>query len=140
RVGDAASRRLTGALALPYGDMATGADLLLHGDRLLVLLRNPVVMADGPVEPAAPAFRVLLVDLPGPPRLLTALTVDGTYVDGRQVGGTVRLVVESGPRLRFVYPAGVHTVAAAAAANRRVVQRPTPAAWLPRSPAASAGR
>jgi hypothetical protein len=159
RVVDAASRQLTGALWLPPGDAesqhkAEPAGLLLDGDRALVLFnrlyRYPV---DGPVGtvPSAPeppvrrdpaavgpgpvlvvGSQLLLVDLTGSPRLLARLSLDGDYVDARQVGSTVRVVARSSPRLGFVYPDGTRPPGAAAAANRRVVQRSTQDDWLPR--------
>jgi hypothetical protein len=157
RVIDAASRQVTGTLPLPAGDPAPrwpyrgGVELLLSGDRALLLLAEPAYPYPLPAEdvavgaPAgAPAelrgLRLLLVDLAGPPRLLSQLTVDGQYVDARQVGATVRVVVRSGPRLRFVYPDGRRSESAAAAENRRVVARSTPADWLPPYELDRAGR
>ena len=149
RVIDAASRQVTGTLPLPTGDTAprwpyrtAGVDLLLHGDRALVLLPSrayypgPIIdeMPGRPApEPATvDGARLLLVDLVGQPRLVAKLTLDGQYVDARQVGGTVRMVVRSSPRLRFVYPDGRRSEPAAKAANRSVVTRSTAADWLPR--------
>jgi hypothetical protein len=153
RVFDAASRQQTGALPLPFGDgdrvpYPQAAVLLLHGDRALVLSAPPVYRdpvggpvpagpgapapATGPVPATVDGSWLLLVDLSGPPRLLGRLAVDGQYLDARQVGGTVRVVARSGPRLRFGYPDGNRPTSTVAAENRKVVQRSTPADWLPR--------
>jgi hypothetical protein len=164
RVVDAASRQVTGTLRLPVGDLAPrwphrGAELLLSGDRALVLLSQPgypypvpagdvAVGAPAPAPAPAPAsasastrgLRLLLVDLAGQPRLLSQLTVDGQYVDARQVGATVRVVVRSGPRLAFRYPDGRLSESAAVAANRQVVVRSAAADWLPTYELERAGR
>ena len=149
RVVDAATRRVTGSLDLPglggpgRGWYGSGGDLLLHGDRALVLLsaqpwlseRMPADAGPEPVPPVAEPIgpRLLVVDLSGPrPAVLSRITLDGEYVDARQVGGTVRVVARSGPRLRFGWPYSGRGEAAALRANRRVVRESTVDDWLPR--------
>ena len=128
RVLDLASRRVTVVSGIPAGEPT---QLLLHGDRALVVV--PFGAGGWPRPPDRPAgARFLLVDLTGAGRILDSLTVDGMFVDARQVGGVARLVVRSGPRLRFVQPDGRRSPDAARTENRRVVARSSVEDWLPR--------
>ena len=86
--------------------------------------------ADLPARPDG--ARLVLVDLTGSGRVLETLTVDGAYLDARQVGAVARVVVRSGPRLRFVQPDGRRSDAAARRQNRRVVEESSIDDWLPR--------
>ncbi len=125
RVVDLADRRVTTVPGLPSGPMS---QLLLHGDRALVVV--PYGGGDRAGGPAGARF--VLVDLTGAGRVLETLTVDGAYVDGRQVGGVARLVVRSGPRLTFVQPHERLSPDAAQRENRRIVARSAIDDWLPR--------
>ena len=125
RVVDLADRRVTTVPGLPSGPMS---QLLLHGDRALVVV--PYGGGDRAGGPAGARF--VLVDLTGAGRVLETLTVDGAYVDGRQVGGVARLVVRSGPRLTFVQPRERLSPDAAQRENRRIVARSAIDDWLPR--------
>jgi uncharacterized secreted protein with C-terminal beta-propeller domain len=108
-VVDAASHRVTGELPLPGGSVAP-AELLLRGDRALVLFpssADPVPMTWGELRPFT-SSEVVLVDLSGRrPRLAGTLTFDGSPIDARQVGGEVRLVVRSTPRVAVEDPAAI---------------------------------
>jgi uncharacterized secreted protein with C-terminal beta-propeller domain len=120
---DAKSRQVTGVL--PLSDGGSDGNLLLFGDRLLVLLPySSVEGIDGP--------RLLLVDLAGgTPRIRSSYAVDGRLLDARQVGSTVRVVVRSEPRLP--YPAGANPGARPWQDELRdVVDRAGPDEWLPR--------
>jgi hypothetical protein len=137
RVVDLASRRVTAALDLPDGP----AELLLHGDRALVVIPQSAggwkAELPGRPGPAGPegrpdGARFVLVDLAGAGRVLETLTVDGSYLDARQVGAVARVVVRSGPRLRFVHPADRRSSSAAREQNLRVVARSSIDDWLPR--------
>jgi hypothetical protein len=112
-VVDAASRQLTGTLALESAVSPT--NLLLFGDRALLFL--PWGTAGGIAGP-----RLTLVDLSaGTPTVVSGFVIDGELVDARLVGGTVRVVTRSGPRL--AYP-GKDPAAA--------TDRAGPDQWLPR--------
>jgi len=145
RVVDLASRRLTGTLELKDGPVQ---HLLLHGDRALLIapwytavrdggVRSEPLAGDGGVTadiaiaPAQAGSRLVLVDLTGRPRLLSTLSVDGAYVDARQVGGIARVVVRSWPRLRFEHPDRTGSENSAVEANRRIVERSRIEDWLP---------
>jgi hypothetical protein len=102
--------------SLPLGRSAHGGELLVQGDRVVVLLPGGHSGSPGPAEVApmpgrsssstAPAYgsagtEVLLVDVsdPADPRLLESLEIDGRYLSARQSGGVVRLVTSSVPAL-----------------------------------------
>ncbi|MGH8776831.1 MAG: beta-propeller domain-containing protein [Jiangellaceae bacterium] len=143
RVVDAESRRLTGTL--PLSDAENGqwwADqMLLSGDRALVMgsaaipFADPALTSDRDIAAStfAPAgSRIVLVDISGEPRVLSDLQLDGWYVDARQVGSVVRLVVQSGPRLAWTYPDQGRSEDEALAANRTLLAESTIEDWLPR--------
>jgi Beta propeller domain len=132
RVVDLASRRVTASLGLPDGP---AEHLLLHGDRALVVVPHSAdTWRSSPVEPPVrpDGARFVLVDLTGAGRVLDTLTVDGSYVDARQVGGVARVVVRSGPRLRFAHPDGRRSSSEARQQNLRVVAESSIDDWLPR--------
>ncbi|MFG3685021.1 beta-propeller domain-containing protein [Micromonospora sp. NPDC047740] len=156
---DPAARRLTGELELvPGADGFGGAEdsLLLQGDRALVLLREgwawtakPAAAAGGRTAPAdgrpVPTSedlvgpRLIMVDLSGAPKIIGEYRIDGSLVDARQVGTTVRVVVRSAPRLAFPYREKV-TDAQRTAANRETIDNATADDWLPRYEITAGGR
>ncbi|MCI4063338.1 beta-propeller domain-containing protein [Micromonospora sp. R77] len=139
RVVDPATRRQTGRLDLVDGQPGRWwpeANLLLHGDRALVLLRpgapeagpdqaGPVRRADRPDGP-----RLLLVDLTGPPTVVGTYRIRGSLLDARQTGATARVVVRSQPRFSFPYDER-RDKTARTAANRAVIAKAGLDAWLP---------
>ncbi|HZN76568.1 MAG TPA: beta-propeller domain-containing protein [Micromonosporaceae bacterium] len=152
RVIDASAKQVTGSLDLRQDRndplIWSGADLLLAGDRALVLInggyfvqRPGVIIDDGPVaDPAQFAGpRLLLVDLAGSPRVIGSYTVDGNLVDARQVGATVRVVVRSFPRVQFPYNDKL-TDAQRLAANKAIIDKAGPDEWLPRYSTTTGGR
>jgi hypothetical protein len=141
RVVDVASHAQTAAVPLENG---YATQFLLAGDRALVVAGGGAVASDGvavaPREPApkpAPsdtygyASTLTLVDLTGTGKVLGTLSLDGVYLDARQVGGVAHVVVRSVPRLAFTYPEYDASPAKATRANRDVVARSTIADWLP---------
>jgi len=116
-VVDAASRQLTGTLALESA--AEPTNLLLYGDKALVFL--PWGTAGGIVGP-----RLLLVDLASrTPTVAGGFLIDGQLVDARQVGSVVRVVTRSAPRIPVVENGGI--------------DRAGPDEWLPRYEVFGAG-
>ena len=83
-----------------------------------------------PGELAGP--RLLLVELAGGPRILGSLTVDGAYLDARQIGAVARVVVQSAPRVPYRYPTGPDDQRKAEQDNRATLARSTAEDWLPR--------
>ncbi|MFY1674279.1 beta-propeller domain-containing protein [Plantactinospora sp. WMMB334] len=157
RVVDTASRRLTGTLRLdsdPNVGWAPATDLLLHGDRALVLvaghgMMEPAVARRAPRPAVPPADeqgiagpRLILVGLSGAPRILGEYRIDGALVDARQVGRTARVVVRSAPRIDFPMNKGAGPVDEKKnlAANRKIVDQTPIDAWLPRYRTSTGGQ
>ncbi|HEX2361222.1 MAG TPA: beta-propeller domain-containing protein [Jiangellaceae bacterium] len=140
RVVDAEKRQLIGTLPLsdPAGTWYA-EHLLLSGDRALILgYGNTEIGRGSSVRDAiadlsfAPeGSRLVLVDISGEPRIVSELDLEGSYVDARQVDSVARIVVRSGPRLAWTYPAEPGAQVDALAANRDVVARSTIDDWLP---------
>ena len=97
--------RIAGSLKL----RRSGGDLLLHGQRLLVIQSASPPIAAEPVAGGAPRLAVAPVsgqtvitevDVRDPAALKVArtLTLDGQYVNARQNGATARVVLSSTPR------------------------------------------
>jgi uncharacterized secreted protein with C-terminal beta-propeller domain len=136
--------RLAGSLKLD----TWGMQLLLSGDRLMVISAGgPVMMpmvregapggAAPPYQPGGPQTTVQVVDVsnPGAIRVVGKLSLDGQYVDGRQIDGVARLVVQRpNPAIPFAYPQDGTPAAmnSALAANRAAVSRATTTQWIPR--------
>ncbi|MEO5577308.1 MAG: beta-propeller domain-containing protein [Gaiellaceae bacterium] len=132
--------RLLDSLAL---DPALTHELLLHGDRLLVLSRGgfwieplPAIAARmAPYTPASSVLAEIDVSVPARLRLVRTLTLDGSYVAARLVGSSARIVAASQvpAALPFTQPADGSKAAIAAASkrNRAVVAGSRIARWLP---------
>ena len=165
RVIDAASRTVAGRLnlatALGYQPANAGdisyqpVNLLLNGDHALLLIDNGGVMSGAPAPTdGAPqsAFGplLLLVDLAGPPRVLSSYRIEGTLMDAREIGSVARVVISSQPQLYFPAQQGVAQAATAqagaspgpaqpssassarlVAANRAIIAHAGLDAWLP---------
>lgn len=135
RVIDPATRKVTHTLGLPGGDRFSEGELLLSGDRALVLSRHARMI---PLDPPSPGqrplpaprqtMRLTLVDLSGAPKVVGAMTSGTDYLDARQTGSTVRVVVRSRPRIDF--PGG-NDAKESVAANRDAVLAAPLDAWLP---------
>ncbi|MFB9833966.1 beta-propeller domain-containing protein [Actinoallomurus acaciae] len=144
-VVDAASRRQTGSLDLRDGGAWSAGELMLYGDRALVVLRPAITFArggivDGPVgAPGTTGPRLALVDLRGAPRVVSSMRIDGSYVDARRTGPTARIIVRSAPEITFPQRHGGGD-ADATAANRKAVQSAPLDAWLPRYSVTRGGR
>jgi uncharacterized secreted protein with C-terminal beta-propeller domain len=118
-------------------------ELLLHGDRLLVLSRGgfwiePLPATAARIAPYGPAGSELAeIDVSNPSRLrlVRTLELDGSYVAARLVGSAVRVVASAQvpSELPFVAPKDATKEAQAAAArrNRAVVAGSRAKSWLP---------
>jgi hypothetical protein len=139
KVLDVASRKLTGTLDMP--DFAV-SQMLIAGDRALLVAAQNNVAYDMPTprrKPVPPidsgmgiGSRLVLVDLVGTPKILGTLSIDGGYVDARQVGNVARVVVRSQPQLRFVYPNGTRSSTSTLQENREIALKSRIDDWLPR--------
>jgi uncharacterized secreted protein with C-terminal beta-propeller domain len=143
RVTDVASHEVTGSLDLSMYSGADAAQLLMSGDRVLVLLGGqysggyygggPMIDSIAPYpQPSTASSGYLLVDLSGSqPSVVSTLHAKGGFVDARMVDGTVRLVVQSAPRIQFPVPGGNASAKEQLARNREAVAHTPLSAWLP---------
>jgi uncharacterized secreted protein with C-terminal beta-propeller domain len=138
RVVDAATHRITGRLDLGIYAGAESAQLLMSGDRLLVILGNQVSYYGGGIaydyaypQVATGGSTFLLIDLAAQPTIVSTMHSNGGYVDARMIGGTVRLVVQSTPKLSFPVLPGNKSDRQRTAHNRDVVRHAPLSAWLP---------
>jgi hypothetical protein len=139
RVVDAAGHKIAGSLDLNAYAGAGNAQLLLAGDRALVLLGGPARPDAGPpvFTPRMPyepgpgnGSTYLLIDLTGAPTVISTLHTSGGYVDARLIGGVARVVVADPVRIAFPQ-AQQGTAAQRRAAGRRIVQHAPLTAWQP---------
>lgn len=146
RVADPTTNRFTGRLDLNDGPNQrhwARHDLLLAGDHAMVLTdAAPMVLPAaglGREDIAVPqpgsnlpaATRLHLVDLSGPPRLLSTYDINGRTLDARQTGSTVRVVVQSHPQVTFPELPATADDATREEANRAAVAAAGIEAWLP---------
>ncbi|MBG0813567.1 beta-propeller domain-containing protein [Planomonospora sp. ID82291] len=134
RVVDAATRKVTGTLRLVDAEQAWApADLLVSGDRALVLFSGGGIIPYGAMAKIAPSPgpRYVLVDLSGEPKAIGSITPNGSHVDARMVGSTVRLVVRSQPVLTFPDAGPDATDAERTRRNVEAVKAAPVEAWLP---------
>jgi hypothetical protein len=129
RVIDPVTRAETGKLNL--GDEATGAaQVLLSGDRALVLISNPgYAVLERRIRPLGGRPEVLLVDLSGAPRLISRYRGEGTLVDARQNGSVARVVLSSTPKIRL--PLAGDSTEGLLQQNRKAIGAAPLDAWLP---------
>ncbi|MEU0567769.1 beta-propeller domain-containing protein [Nonomuraea sp. NPDC005983] len=132
RIIDTATRKVTASLDLTkQGEPDyTPADLLVSGDRALVLFQGGNAM----YKTFAPQgeTRYVLVDLAGEPKVIGTVKPQGSYVDARMVGSTVRIVTRSQPDIEF--PPAKENAADPERVkfNQDVVRRAPIDAWLPK--------
>jgi hypothetical protein len=140
RVLDVATHTQTAAIHLDGG---SATQLLIAGDRALVMTTRSIAydvpgIAPGekgpvpaPTDTVPYGSQLALLDLTGAGKVLGTLSIDGNYLDARQIGDVARVVVRSAPRLEFRYPTSDDTVASLVA-NKDVVADSTIQDWLPR--------
>ncbi|RCG24461.1 hypothetical protein DQ384_32955 [Sphaerisporangium album] len=133
RVVDAASKKVTGTLRLvPKEQSWAPGDLLVHGDRALVMFNGGDVIPLGAVakRPATSGPKYMLVDLKEL-KVLGSITPQGTHVDARMVGSTVRLVVRSQPDIAFPESRPDQKEDELTRRNQDIVRKAPIEAWLP---------
>lgn len=127
------------AATLPLPDDAFDAELLLHGDDLLILstggfggpIRGDRVMAFPPTRTTV--TRVDVAD-PADPEVLGSIRIEGAYRSARMIDGTVRVVTLSDPSgLTFVQPedGGLSAEQEATEENRRILTESAVDDWIP---------
>jgi uncharacterized secreted protein with C-terminal beta-propeller domain len=148
RVVDARTREATGTLDLSAYAGADGAQLMMSGNRVLVVLaesttyyrgRSMPARIDAPYPTSQPGSTYLLVDIADKPKIVSMLHPKAGYVDARLVGGTVRLVVQSAPRIAFPQPATSQSGERRVAQDRDAIKRAPLSAWLPSYDVTSGG-
>jgi uncharacterized secreted protein with C-terminal beta-propeller domain len=100
----------------PLGQQTWGTELLVDGDRVLVLaphggMWGPAMSSRSmPAGQHGNAMSVLLFDLSDPrkPRLLESMQLEGRYLSARLSDGAVRLVTSSYPTPESAQPAAPH--------------------------------
>ncbi len=132
-------------------DQEWGNELLLDGDRLLVLATahldggfpgRPIPMVDdvagsrmiAPMGTPTTVLTMVDVSDPAAMRETDTLTLDGSYLSARLVEGTARVVVRAEPTgLPFVFPegGGLRAEEEATERNREIIRQSTPENWLP---------
>ncbi len=139
-----AEPELLSTTAVTDTDQGYGGELLLSGDRAVVLIsswRNNPGSADsryGYYGGGDPLTTAVLVDLATPekPVVLERLQLEGTYLSARLADGRVRLVTSSTPRLEATYPTGQQTPAdqkKSLRANQRTAEEISLLEVLPRA-------
>ncbi len=123
-----------------------GSELLLRGDRLLVLstayrgpqpvpLGRPALVEPGdPYGVTATTLRLYDIANPDAPTLLETVELDGQYRSARLIGDTARVVVQTGPHdLVFGYPqdSSREALIASAEHNRAVIDAAPIESWVP---------
>jgi hypothetical protein len=106
---DANRHRLAGSLSL--GSKGNDAQLLLRGHRLIVIssgfslpigLRAPAGGSTKAFFPSGYGGQTVITEVdvsdPGAMKVTRTMTLDGTFVDARQVGSSARLVISSQPQ------------------------------------------
>ena len=125
----------------------TSSELLLSGDRLLIVSREYqfFLLEDGAASDAAivgpgatsdvhTILTYVDVSDPADPTVESTLEIEGDYRSARMIGSVARIVVQTDPNaLPFTYPADGSAEAEqqAAEANREVVEDTTIEDWLP---------
>jgi uncharacterized secreted protein with C-terminal beta-propeller domain len=135
RVIDPATRKVAHTLELPGATRYGDGELLLSGDRVLVMSRQRQAIAfERPAPGGSPLpmpeqlTRLTLVDVSGAPKVVGSMTSTADYLDARQSGSTVRIVVTSRPRIDFP---GRGDAKKATSENRSAVRAAPLDAWLP---------
>ncbi|WP_214111401.1 beta-propeller domain-containing protein [Acrocarpospora catenulata] len=144
RVVDAETRKITGELRLVPKDQSwVPADLLVSGDRALVLMTQGGALPFGAVAKMRPGPigpKYVLVDLAGEkPAELGSLSIAGSHVDARMVGSTVRIVTRSVPDITFPESKPDAKDKERIAANVQAVRKAPIESWLPKFEIESGG-
>ena len=117
--------------------------LFLSGDTALLLgsswVSHPVPFLEGDAAefapvPQSPTVQLIEVDISDEPEVVRTMSIDGSFISGRMVGGTVRLVMTSGPvGFEWSYPkgSGLRAEREAIEENRRIIRNSSEENWIP---------
>jgi uncharacterized secreted protein with C-terminal beta-propeller domain len=129
RVVDATTRAQTARVAVTTdpNDAYDLGEMLISGDKVLLIgARYGYHRERG--APVAP--QLTLIDLAGTPRVLGRFGMNGSVVDARQVGSTVRVVVRSSPEIDI--PPNTGTPETYRMAMINAINSSDVSDWLPR--------
>jgi hypothetical protein len=87
----------------------------------------------GPI-PSSATTRIVEVDIGSQPEKVRTMTIDGSFISGRMVADSVRLVLTSAPvGFEWSYPAGngLRSEREATEANREIIRNSTADNWIP---------
>lgn len=132
--------RETGRLRL---DHLAVQSLFLSGDKALLFgsswISHPVPFLEGDTAefapvPQSPTVQLMEVDISSDPEIVRTMSIDGSFISGRMVGDTTRLVMTSGPvGFEWSYPSGsgLRAEREAIEENREIVRNSTEDNWIP---------
>ncbi len=119
-------------------------NLFLSGDKVLMFgsawSHHPIPFAAesadaiGPDVWSSPTIQIVEVDISGDPEIVRTMTIDGSFVSGRMIDDTVRLVMTSSPvGFEWSYPegAGLRAERKAVEENKEIVRNSEPENWIP---------
>jgi uncharacterized secreted protein with C-terminal beta-propeller domain len=115
--------------------------IFLEGDKVLLLgsawSHGPLPLAefDRAIAPGGtPTLQIIEVDLSDDPEVVRTMTIDGSFISGRMVDDTVRLVLTSAPvgfEWEFPSGSGLRAEREATEKNREIVRDSTEENWIP---------
>ena len=132
----------TGRLRL---DNLSVQSLFLSGDTVVLFgsawVSHPIPLAEGdevsefaPVI-QSPTVQLVEIDISTPdPQMVQKMSIDGTFVSGRMIDDTVRLVLTSGPlgfEWSFPEGSGLRAERKAIEENREIIRNSTAENWIP---------
>lgn len=125
---------------LRVGDMGVHS-LFVSGDKALlfgsVWGEGPIPFAETDIAIApvqTPTVQIIEVDISGDPEVVRTMSIDGTFVSGRMIDDSVRLVLTSTPiGFDWTYPegSGLRAEREAVEENRDIVRNSTEDNWIP---------
>ena len=114
--------------------------LFITGDKALLFGsiwgHGPIPLAEDRIAPipGSPSIQIVEVDISEDPEIVRTMSIDGSFISGRMVGDSVRLVLSSGPvGFEWSYPtgSGLRAERKATQENRQIVRNSTAENWIP---------
>lgn len=118
----------------------TVQSLFLDGDSVLLFgsgwdeFPRPVEADAFAPNFVTPSIQLIQVDISEEPEVVRTMTIDGRFVSGRMIDGTVRLVLTSGPvGFEWSYPkgSGLRAERKAIEENQDIIRNSDPDNWIP---------
>lgn len=127
---------------MPLGEMSVSS-IFLSGDKVLafgsVWSHHPVPfieddIAFAPDSWSSPTIQIVEIDIESDPEIVQTMTIDGSFISGRMIDDTVRLVMTSGPvGFEWSYPegSGLRAERRAVDENKDILRNSEPENWIP---------